>query len=644
MNNLLDGFTSRLLLPVLISVAVISIVQVTTTLWVTQQSIDGLVDDVVSTLDRGGQQLSEQLTQSGAGVQQTMNRLADQVGSVLDRSLSQELSREQARVSDELVASSHQSAHAMAELMALVSPDAIWDGDSPALTRLVRDLQRNPQVVFAIYQDAEGKPLTRYLDRADDKIKTLLATGQGKRSMDRVIDAASNDPEIYLIDQEINPKGAVIGRFILAVSDKKAIEASAALKGRFDALTSNVRKQSQQSILVEAQQAQQSLQQSLQRAEEQNRDTGDSTRQAIDDAAADMESKVTLLLVISGVLLVVALMLILATRVLRKINTLTLALNDLAEGEGDLTLRIEGNGRDEIGDMGRAVNRFIEKTQQLVTEADRAADETSQHIDQMHGVTEQASQSVERQHQQISQVSHAMGEMADTVQQVAQRIQDNLVHVDRIRQASGEASDISARVKGDIETLVAQVQQASEVVNGVAGQSQQIEVVLDVIKSIAEQTNLLALNAAIEAARAGESGRGFAVVADEVRALAGKTQQSTEDIQRQIDRLQGEVGGAVKVIEQACGFAQTSIEGIAGSDEQMQNVSDSVSGLYDLTNDIAAMAEQQAQVSATVNSNVERISGEAELSAGLMQQNTNASDALAGLAGSLKSTLRQFKV
>ncbi|RDE19945.1 methyl-accepting chemotaxis protein [Motiliproteus coralliicola] len=644
MNNLLKGFTSRLLLPVLISVVVICVIQTTTTLWVTQQSVSGLVDDVVTTLDDGGQELAARLTQSSQGVQQTMTQLADQVGAVLDRSLTEELAQEQARVSDDLVASSHQSAHAMAELMALVAPDAIWDGDSPTLTRLVRDLQRNPQVVFAIYQDAEGKPLTRYLDRSDDKVKSLLASGQGKRSMDRVIDAASKDPELYLIDQEINPKGAVIGRFILAVSDKKAIEASAALKQRFTDLTRTIREQSQSSILSEAQQAQQSLQQSLQLAEAQNRATGEDTRKTIDAAAVALESKVSSLLLISGVLLVVALMLILATRVLRKIDTLTRALNDLAEGDGDLTQRIDAESRDEIGDMGRAVNRFIEKTQQLVTEANLAADETSEHIDQMHGVTGQASQSVERQNHQLSQVSQAMSEMAGTVQQVAERIQDNLVHVDRIRQASGEASCISARVKTDIETLVGQVQTASEVVNGVAGQSQQIEVVLDVIKSIAEQTNLLALNAAIEAARAGESGRGFAVVADEVRALAGKTQQSTEDIQRQIDRLQGEVGGAVEVIEQVCGFAQTSIEGIASSDEQMQSVSDSVGGLYDLTNDIAAMAEQQAQVSATVNDNVEQISNEAELSAGLMQQNTQASNALADLASSLKRTLAQFKV
>ena len=116
-----------------------------------------------------------------------------------------------------------------------------------------------------------------------------------------------------------------------------------------------------------------------------------------------------------------------------------------------------------------------------------AADETSLHIGAMHSVTDQANQSVDRQHQQLGQVASAMGGMVSSVQQVAKRIQENLSNVDRIRQASGDACQISASVRSDIEPLVAQVRKASEVVNGVAHQSQQIEVVLEVIKSIAEQ-------------------------------------------------------------------------------------------------------------------------------------------------------------
>ncbi len=644
MNSIFKGFNSRLLRPVILSAIVISLVQVVTTLWISQGSVTSLVEEVVDTLDRGGDELATRLEHSGAGVQQTMQQLASNVGDSLDQTLTQQLSQEQQQVNQQMVESIHQSAHAMAELMALVSPDAIWDSNGPELTRLVRDLQRNPQVIFAAYLDAEGKPLTRYLDRSNAKVKELLASGQGRRSLDKALDAARKDSEVYLIETDINPKGSVIGRFVMATSEKQVQEAAAALDQRFSTLIQSSKQQVQHAIISEAQRAQQSLQQSLEQAAELNRSTGESTKAVIESASITLNRNIMLVLVTLGIVLVVALVLIMAIRIVSKIGTLTLALDDLAQGDGDLTHRIEIDSRDEIAEMAAMVNLFVEKTQRLVSQANMAADETGQHIDAMHSVSDQANQAVERQHQQLNQVSHAMGEMVSSVHQVAERIQQNLANVDEIRYASGEASQISTRVRADIEALVTQVRAAADVVNGVAGQSQQIEVVLVVIKSIAEQTNLLALNAAIEAARAGESGRGFAVVADEVRALAGKTQHSTEEIQQRIDGLQHEVGQAVSVIEGVCGYAESSIEAIGRSDERMQSVSGSVNSLYDLTNDIAAMAEQQSQVSSDISTSVGQISSDAELAAQSMQQNAQASDALAALAQSLKTTLGQFKV
>ena len=644
MSNLLKGFNSRLLRPVILSVLLISVVQVATTLWVSHRAVTMLVEEVEQTLDQGGDELAARLDSSGEGIKLTMDALSKNAGEALGEALTVQLAQEQNTVSKELTASTHQSAHAMADLMALVSPNAIWDKNSPELTRLVRDLQRNPQVIFAAYLDAEGQPLTRYLDRSNDKVKALLAAGKGARSLDKLLDAAKRDSELYLIETDINPKGAVIGRFVMATSDKQSQDAAAALERRFNALARSSREQVQSTISTEALMAQQSLQQSLREAAELNRSIGGATKTVIDSASAELKQSIGMVLIALGVLLVIALILIMGARITSKIATLTLSLNDLAKGEGDLTQRIPISSRDEIGDMAGAVNLFVEKTQHLVSQANNAADETGLHIDAMHTVTDQANQAVDRQHQQLGQVASAMSEMVSTVQQVAERIQENLNNVDSIRQASSEASQISARVRADIEALVAQVRKASTVVNGVAHQSQQIEVVLDVIKSIAEQTNLLALNAAIEAARAGESGRGFAVVADEVRALAGKTQQSTEDIQKRIDSLQHEVNDAVNVIEGVCGYAESSIKDIGRSDEQMQNVSGSVDSLYDLTNDIAAMAEQQSQVSADINGSIEQISREAEVAAGSMQQNAQASDALGALAKSLKAILGQFKV
>ncbi len=644
MSSFLKRFNSRLLRPVLIAVLVIVAVQVVTALQVTRSSVGVLVERVVSTLEQGGRELADGLDSSGGQVSGTIDRLSREAEAALTTTLQKQLSAEQQNVSQLLVSSVHQSAHAMADMMALASPEAIWDGDTPALTRLVRDLHRNSQVVFAAYFDVDGKPLTRYLNRADEKVKTLIKAGTGKGSLAKVRDAAGRDSEVYVYETDINPKGAVIGRFILGVSNKDALEASAALDQRFTRLIGAAGSEVQLAISHEADQARSVLRQSLVDTAELNRRIEQKSRDAIEDASSELLTSLTVALVVLGILLVLLLVILTAARILSKLVELTSELQDLAAGEGDLTRQIDIRSRDEIGDMAMAINRFISKTRDIVRQANRAADETSEHIGSMADATEEAQAAVRRQHQQTDQVSAAMNEMVGSVHQVAERIQQALSSVDQIRQASGDASDISSEVRQSIESLVAEVRRASEVVNHVASHSEQIEMVLDVIKGIAEQTNLLALNAAIEAARAGESGRGFAVVADEVRALASKTQLSTEDIQRQIDELQQQARGAVAVIQSASGHAETGIEAILRSDEQMQSVTLSVGRLYDFTNDIAAMAEQQSQVSSDVNSSVEQISRDAELTAQSVNRNSETSQALGGTAESLKTTLAQFRV
>ncbi|OMH30248.1 methyl-accepting chemotaxis protein [Motiliproteus sp. MSK22-1] len=644
MTNFLSRFNSRLLRPVLISVLIISGLQVFTALWVTRDSVATLVTSVVSTLNEGGQNLATRLDATGKEVSGAIKRLSIGAGTALNLSLNQQLAAEQKTVRELLVDSAHQSAHAMAEMMALASPGAIWDKDSPALTRLIRDLHRNSQVVFAAYYDAEGKLLTRFVDRKDEQVKALLKQGKGKGSFNKLKDATKNNPEFYVFETDINPKGAVIGRFLLGVSDKAAIDAAEALDIRFEKLISATGLQVQSAISQEADKAAKALQQSLVDTAELNQSTGATTKTAIDRASSELISNLTIALVLLGAILVLSLVIVMAGRIVSKLVALTAELGELAAGEGDLTRRIDIKSNDEIGDMAAAINQFIDKTHGIVRQANSAADDTDVHIQAMNQAAEQTQSAVERQHQQVGQVSDAMAEMVDSIQQVAERIQENLANVDQIRQASNEASIISTSVKDSIETLADEVRQATEVVSGVASYSEQIEKVLDIIKGIAEQTNLLALNAAIEAARAGESGRGFAVVADEVRALASKTQLSTEDIQRQIDELQNQSREAVKVITNASGHAETGIEGIARSDQHLQSVTASVERLFDFTNDIAAMAEQQSQVSNGVNKSIEHISKDAELASHSVQDSTQESRALAATAESLKSTLAQFKI
>ncbi|WP_416427527.1 methyl-accepting chemotaxis protein [Pseudomonas sp. App30] len=233
--------------------------------------------------------------------------------------------------------------------------------------------------------------------------------------------------------------------------------------------------------------------------------------------------------------------------------------------------------------------------------------------------------------------------MADEAQAESRAMQSALQQVAEIRTATDANTQASAQVGGLIEALAGQVQNGSQVIERLAEQSQQIEVVLSVIQSIAEQTNLLALNAAIEAARAGETGRGFAVVADEVRALASKTQSSTGDIQAHIAALQSGAREAVTAISQAGRQASEGLLVLRDSARLQQSVQASVEQVHAAIGLATRAAEQQADGAQAVKGRVENIHAQAQRAAKVVADTTASSKVLDNLAAQLRASIGQFK-
>jgi len=191
--------------------------------------------------------------------------------------------------------------------------------------------------------------------------------------------------------------------------------------------------------------------------------------------------------------------------------------------------------------------------------------------------------------------------------------------------------------------LASEVENAADVIDKLRQDSENIGTVLDVIKGIAEQTNLLALNAAIEAARAGEQGRGFAVVADEVRTLASRTQESTQEIQEMIERLQSRSSDAVNVMEQGRSRAEKTVDQAAMAGDSLDAITNSVASINEMNTLIAAASEEQSSVSEEINRNVVNINSLADDSVQGAQQTTSESEALAALAQRLQDLVSQFK-
>lgn len=366
----------------------------------------------------------------------------------------------------------------------------------------------------------------------------------------------------------------------------------------------------------------------------------------IDDVDASFNEIAVQLAVLASlvVLFMAALSWYVTHSVVKPMTDVVAAMQDIASGDGDLTVKLTYEGKDELAEVANAFNLFVEKIRQLISSVGVTSLKVSESVLEVARSSKQIAKESVQQQQETDMVATAITQMSSAIAEVAQNAE----------QANHETGQVEALVqqgmklmKASVESINTQsqtIEQSSIAASSLYASSQNISHVLNIINKLADQTNLLALNAAIEAARAGEHGRGFSVVADEVRTLAYQTQKSTQEISGIISELQQGTQQMTAAVQESKTAAELNISLAAQVQQALTDIANSVAQISDMNAHIATAAEEQSTVAGELDQNVHTISQLVHQTAGAIKSSDQSTQRLTQLSQDLKDLVAQFKV
>ncbi|PIB45236.1 chemotaxis protein [Pseudomonas sp. 2822-15] len=347
---------------------------------------------------------------------------------------------------------------------------------------------------------------------------------------------------------------------------------------------------------------------------------------------------------IIAVVIIIALLGMLIRVLLQPLHVMTRAMQDIADGEGDLTRRLNIQNHDEFGTLGNAFNRFVERIHTSIREVSSATEQVNEVALRVVSASNSSMVNSDEQANRTNSVAAAINELGAAAQEIARNAAQASHQASDARHLAEDGQQVVERNIKAMNQLSEMISASSSNIEALNSKTVNIGQILEVITSISQQTNLLALNAAIEAARAGEAGRGFAVVADEVRNLAHRTQESAQQVQKMIEELQVGARDSVSTMSESQRHSLESVEIANLAGERLNSVTQRIGEIDGMNQSVATATEEQTSVVESINMDITEINTLNQEGVENLQSTLRACTDLEQQAARLKQLVGSFRI
>lgn len=560
------------------------------------------------------------------------------------------------------------NAKAVAAVLSKVAQESIMAKNHDQLVEFSRAVAQTEEIVYAFFLGQNDEVLPGYVNVVDSQVISYLEKGGGDDEEDTakkittILAASKNDPSVLLYEQVIEYYNLPIGKIVVCVSKAAVTREIEALGGRFEALKKNNETSIRKVIDNESAKVTGRVREDLARAVKQSSTAMEETGEILAASAQQVKSGTTWTVMAVGVIsclgVIAALAVMLRIMVIGPIREITAGLRDTAEGEGDLTRRLNITRKDEIGHLARWFDIFVARLNAIIVDIGANAETVTSSSLEVFSASEQILDESDELKGKANGVAAASEEMNVSMTSVAAASEQAATNISFVAEAAAEMRQAldgvvseCDRAQGVTHAAANQVQSATRKVSELGEAAREITKVSEVITDIADQTNLLALNATIEAARAGEAGKGFAVVAGEIKELANQTQRATQQIKTRIESIQASTNDTVAEVELIAGvivdvesimnsIAVSMTEQSGRAAEVAQNIEQASLGIAEVNENVA----QGSLVSAQIAGDIAEVSTIAMDMSSRSHNMRQSSEGLSDLASQLRKMISVFKV